>query len=257
MIPKTIHYCWFGRSPLPDLAVKCIQSWKDVLPDYEIVRWDEDSFDINSNSYAREAYDSKKFAFVADYVRLYALYTQGGIYMDTDVEVLKPLDTYLSYKAFSGFENVFSIPTGIMACEKGFEGFGELLRQYDERSFLLPDGSMDMTTNVKTITNYYLERGLKRNNTFQVIEGFALYPNIVFCPYKHEIGSRYFSKTVTIHHKYGSWIPLEERKRFKGGSGWRAKEALKRCLLNVLGKRAFDQVLLAKYHLANLVGKDA
>lgn len=251
MIPKTIHYCWFGRGPLPDIAEKCIESWKNVLSDYEIVRWDEDSFDINSNSYVREAYESRKFAFVSDYVRLYALYTQGGVYMDTDVEVLKSLDGYLFHEAFSGFENVYSIPTGIMACEKGFKGFGELLRWYDKKHFLLSDGSMDTTTNVETITNYYLKRGLKRDNSFQVVEGFALYPNIVFCPYKHEIGSRCFSRTVTIHHKYGSWIPPEERKRYKGGYGWQAKEALKRSLLNILGKRIFDRVLLAKYHLLN------
>lgn len=95
MIPKKIHYCWFGRGPLPELARKCIASWRKYLPEYEIKEWNEDNFDLDAYPYVREAYDSRKFAFVTDVVRLYALYNEGGIYMDTDVEVLKPLDSIL------------------------------------------------------------------------------------------------------------------------------------------------------------------
>ena len=105
MIPKIIHYCWFGGKPKPELAEKCIESWKKFCPDYEIVEWNEGNFNINSNLYVKQAYEAKKYAFVTDYVRLYALYTQGGIYMDTDVMVLKPLDEYLNHEAFSGFES--------------------------------------------------------------------------------------------------------------------------------------------------------
>ena len=104
-IPKVIHYCWFGRGKLPKLAKKCIKSWKKYLPDYKIIEWNEDNFDINSNQYVREAYEAKKYAFVSDYVRLYALYNYGGIYMDTDVEVIKSLDEFLIHEAFSGFES--------------------------------------------------------------------------------------------------------------------------------------------------------
>ena len=104
MIPKKIHYCWFGRSKMPELALKCIASWKKYLPDYEIKEWNEDNFDLELYPYVREAYNNRKFAFVTDVVRLYALYTEGGIYMDTDVEVLKPLDCFLNHQAFSGFE---------------------------------------------------------------------------------------------------------------------------------------------------------
>ena len=93
MIPKKIHYCWFGGNPLPSLAVKCIESWKKYLPDYEIKEWNESNFDLNYNDYVREAYEAKKWAFITDVVRLYAMVTEGGIYMDTDVEVLKPLDS--------------------------------------------------------------------------------------------------------------------------------------------------------------------
>ena len=103
--PKVIHYCWFGRNPLPESAIKCIDSWKKFCPGYQIKEWNEDNFDLSLYPYAQEAYQARKFAFVTDVVRLYALYTEGGVYMDTDVEVLKPLDAFLVHPAFSGFEN--------------------------------------------------------------------------------------------------------------------------------------------------------
>ena len=113
-IPKIIHYVWFGNQPLSDLATKCIKSWEKFAPDFQLMRWDESSFDISSNRYVMEAYQSKKWAFVSDYVRLYALYHHGGIYMDTDVELIKPIDHFLIHNAFSGFEQTDTIPTAIM-----------------------------------------------------------------------------------------------------------------------------------------------
>ena len=137
MIPKVIHYCWFGGKPLPKLAKKCLASWKKFCPDYEIIRWDESNFDVNGCDYSREAYEAKKWAFVSDYARLKVIVDNGGIYMDTDVEVVKPLDEFLSHEAFSGFENPRSITTGIMACEKGFAPFAEMLNEYYTQHFLL------------------------------------------------------------------------------------------------------------------------
>ena len=121
-IPKVILYCWFGRGEKPELAKKCIESWKKYCPDYEFKEWNEDNFDIHSNKYVEQAYNARKFAFVTDYVRLYALYYEGGVYMDTDVEVLKPIDEFLKHKAFSSFENNNTIPTGLMASEKEMNG---------------------------------------------------------------------------------------------------------------------------------------
>ena len=127
MIPKVIHFCWFGGKPLPDIANKYIDTWKRHCPNYEIKQWDETNFDIASCAYTKEAYEAKKWAFISDYVRLYAMVNEGGIYMDTDVEVLKSLDVFLNHQAFSEFEDEVSIPTGIMGCEKGFPLFKELL----------------------------------------------------------------------------------------------------------------------------------
>ena len=212
-IPKTIHYCWFGGNPLPELALKCIESWKKYCPDYEIIEWNEKNFDLTSNTYVKEAYEAKKWAFITDYVRLYAMVNYGGIYMDTDVEVIKPLDQFLVHEAFSGFEDPKNIPTGIMACEKDFTLFKELLSYYDNRHFIKEDGSYDMTTNVVTITNMCLEHGLVLNNQLQTVRGFTLYPNDVFCPKSHETGEINLTEnTHTIHHFSGSWISKEERK---------------------------------------------
>ena len=212
MIPKIIHYCWFGRKPLPNTAVKCIESWKKFLPEYEIKVWNEDTFDVRSCDYVREAYEAKKWAFVTDYVRLYVLVSCGGVYMDTDVEVKKSLDPFLDYRAFSGFQTDTEIPTGIMACEKGFPLFDELLHNYDGRRFKLEDGTFDMHTNVEAITEACLERGLVLNNTFQVIDGFALFPKQVFCAKDYKTRELEITEdTVTIHHFAGSWTDSDAK----------------------------------------------
>ena len=212
-IPKVIHYCWFGRGKLPKLAKKCIKSWKKYLPDYEIKEWNEDNFDINSNQYVREAYEAKKYAFVSDYVRLYALYNYGGIYMDTDVEVIKSLDEFLIHEAFSGFESPKDIPTGIMGCIKGHRLFKEFLGYYNDRSFINEDGSFDQTTNVAIMTKICEKYGLIKNNQLQTINGFTIYPKTYFCPLNYNNKENDFTdNTYTIHHFSGSWISNEEKR---------------------------------------------
>ncbi len=130
MIPKKIHYCWFGGAPLPDLVQKCIASWQEHCPEYEIIRWDESNFDLNCCDYVKEAYQAQKWAFVSDVARLYALVTYGGIYMDTDMELLKPLDDILQYEAISGFESNCRISAGLLSCHAKHPFFQELLHQW-------------------------------------------------------------------------------------------------------------------------------
>lgn len=213
MIPKKIHYCWFGRGKKPDIALKCIESWKKHLPEYEIKEWNENNFDLSRFSYTQEAYDARKFAFVTDVVRLYALYTEGGIYMDTDVEVLGSLDKFLNHIAFSGFEDETHVPTGIMASEKGGKWVYDNMNYYLNRHFIKEDGSFDITTNVTSITNYMLEKGLNPNNTFQDFPDLiTLYPKDVFCPKSYSNGKIYLTEnTVTIHHFAGSWLSTKQK----------------------------------------------
>ena len=226
MIPKTIHYCWFGRNPKPKLAEKCIKSWKKYCKDYEIIEWNEDNFDISSAPlYVKQAYEAKKWAFVTDYVRLWAMVNYGGIYMDTDVEVIKPLDPYLRHKAFSGFEDDIHIPTGIMACEKDFLLFDEFLHYYDDTSFYNDNGEISYITNVAVMTQICCEKGLIQNNTLQEIEGFVLYPKDYFCPisYYNNVLTK-TKNTVTIHWFAGSWHNAETKANEKA----RKKEAKKK-----------------------------
>lgn len=212
MIPKIIHYCWFGGNPLSELAEKCIESWKKFCPDYEIKEWNESNFDINYCAYVSEAYEEKKWAFVSDVARLYALVNEGGIYMDTDVEVIESLDSLLQYHAVSGFETDTAISTGLMGCEKDNPMFKELLNEYNHIHFRLQDGSLDTTTNVVRITNSCLNYGIMLNNTKQTINTFTLLPKDYLCPKDHITGEIHLTNnTLTIHHFNGSWLSDKEK----------------------------------------------
>ncbi len=208
MIPKIIHYCWFGKGEMPEMAYKCIESWKKYLPDYTLKLWNELNFDINCNAYVKEAYDARKFAFVTDYVRLYALINEGGIYMDTDVEVLKSLDDLLHLPAFSGYEsNQFSnFPTGLMASAPNGLWVKEQFAYYDNRHFLHPDGSLDMTTNTVTISNIMIANGFELNGKYQVYkEDMHCFPKDYFCPKTSTGVIKLTKNSYCIHHFAGSW----------------------------------------------------
>lgn len=211
-IPKIIHYCWFGGQPKPELAEKCIRSWKKFCPDFEIREWNEHNFDVTAApKYVQQAYALKRWAFVSDYVRLKALTELGGVYMDTDVEVVKPLEPYLEHTAFAGFEHPERVQTGLLACEKGFPLFLDFMAYYDTASFLQSDGTPDVTTNVQVLTRLCRERGMVCNDSFQQIEGLALYPREIFCPVDFETKKlKKTRKTVTIHWFSGSWHTEEE-----------------------------------------------
>ncbi|MCC8071798.1 MAG: glycosyl transferase [Bacteroidales bacterium] len=216
MIPKKIHYCWFGRGPKPELALRCIESWKKYLPGYEIKEWNEDNFDLSQWPYAQEAYEHRRFAFVSDIARLYALYNEGGIYMDTDVEVVKSLEPLMNYQAVSGFESMTRIPTGLIASISHHPIIFELLNDYKDIHFVKSDGSLDLTTNVKRVTDTMLQHGISLNNTLQTIDGFTFLPVDYLCPknYKGEM-INFTQNTLVIHHFAGSWLTDEEKLAFE------------------------------------------
>ena len=207
MIPKIIHYCWFGRGPMPELAVKCIESWHQFMPDYEYRLWNEDNFDICSNTYAYEAYQAAKFAFVSDYVRLKALYEEGGIYLDVDFMVYKAFDSLLGFHAFAGFEGSKTTPVmmGVIASEPGGQWVKEQLDLYQTRHFLV-DGKPDLTTNVRFITDHMVSKGFVSNGIEQDYEDLHVFPVDYFCP-RLTTGEYLFSENTYCEHlgEHSSW----------------------------------------------------
>lgn len=245
-IPKVIHYCWFGKNPKPPLIQKCMDSWKQVLPEYEIIEWNEDNFDVAENQYAKEAYENKKWAFVTDYVRLKVLYEHGGIYLDSDVEILKPIDRFLKDDSFSGFESKDMVPTAIMGSKPHSKFIKELLSYYDNKSFLNSDGTFDLTTNTITITKICLENGLILNGKKQIINGFVLYPQKYFCP---NSVARIFNKkpigAYTIHHSMGSW---GNNPKYTRGFFARIKRYLTGLLRKIIGSEK-TSILRKKFNI--------
>lgn len=183
MIPRKIHYCWFGRGPMPELALNCIESWHKFMPDYEYRLWNEDNFDISYNQYVKEAYSAKMYAFVSDVARLKVLAEEGGIYLDVDFEVFKPFDNLLGYKAFAGFEGSKTRPVmmGIIASEANGLWVSEQLDCYKYRSFIV-NGKPDLTTNVRFITDNMIAHGFNSNGKEQDYKDLHIFPAEYFCP---------------------------------------------------------------------------
>ncbi|HIF9166845.1 TPA: glycosyltransferase family 32 protein [Photobacterium damselae] len=218
MIEKKIHYCWFGKNPKNELILKCIESWKKYCPDYEIIEWNEDSFDVNECIYTKEAYENKKWAFITDYVRLKVLHDFGGVYLDTDVELIKSIDVFLEHNAFSGFEDNKYIPTGLMGAKKNDPWIKILLDYYDDRSFYLDDGSLDLIPNTRIITEIsekhfdFDSKNATGNDLIVLKNHVYLYPWFYFCPKSHLDGKvRICKDTYSIHHFNGSWLPKHKK----------------------------------------------
>ena len=213
-IPKVIHYCWFGKGKLPKLAEKCMASWEKHCPGYKIVCWNEDNFDINQNRYAKEAYDAGKWAFVSDYVRLKVLYDEGGIYLDTDVEIIKPLDPIIEKGGYMGFDDNGVVSTGLgFACEKGNELVGALLKDYDDIPFVAPDGTHDLTPCPIRNTKVLESLGMDINKKDQIFMGIHFFPEDYFCPMKYFTGRKVITEnSYSIHHFCASWTSSTSRR---------------------------------------------
>lgn len=218
MVPKIIHYCWFGRGQMPELAQKCIASWHKYLPEYEYKLWNEDSFDINSVPYVKEAYEARKFAFITDYIRLWALNKFGGVYMDTDVEILRPLDEFLKLPAFTGYEASSSMApvTGLMASAANGVWVKEQLAYYDGRHFKNPDGTLDLTPNTVPIANIMASNGFVIDGKYGVYKNdMHVFPVDYFCPLTSTRVLKLTSNTACIHHFAGSWVERTRWQKFK------------------------------------------
>ena len=215
MIPKTIHYCWFGRNPLPDSAVKCINSWRKFFPGYEIKEWNEDNFDVNSIPYTAEAYQARKYAFVSDYARFWILYHYGGIYFDTDVEVIKPMDDIIVLGPFMGievigtdlFETYPLVNPGLgIGAEQGLAFYSKMIDYYKSLHFMNSSGEIMDGTVVKHTTGILLECGLLPGDSFQQIEGISIYPSDFFNPFDDLTGKlKITDNTRSIHWYAASW----------------------------------------------------
>lgn len=218
MIPKIIHYCWFGRGPLPELAQKCIASWKKYLPDYEIKEWNEDNFDVNIIPYTAEAYQAKKYAFVSDYARFWILYKYGGIYFDTDVEVIRPIDDIVERGNFMGFEtdpkpqlkedaSEASVNPGLgMGVAPGLGIIKKMLDYYEGHHFEFIPGGIGQLTIVHIATEVLNQAGLKQQPGIQLVNDVWIYPTEYFCPINLKTGRIHIeANTRTIHHYAGTW----------------------------------------------------
>lgn len=212
-IPKIIHYCWFGNSEKPAIVQHCINSWKIKLPDYKLIEWNECNFDINSNQYVKEAYENKKYAFVSDYVRVYALYNMGGIYFDTDVEVFKSLDPFLDNESFWGFEEQNYIATSTIGAKKGNRLIKLFLDFYEGKSYNELSENLETSTNVQIVTNIMKNIGFEIDGKKQSIEGIgSVYPQNYFSPYDYiNLINKKDENTYTIHHFYKSWISPKDK----------------------------------------------
>lgn len=234
MIPKIIHYCWFGGNPLPEKDQKCIESWKKFCPDYKIIEWNESNYDLNKNAYMAAAYKEKKWGFVPDYARFDIIYNKGGFYLDTDVELVKPLNELISNQAYMGFEGKVWVNGGI--------GFGaeaqnyiikDLRDMYDNINFYKEDGTINLTPSPYYITDFLVSKGLKRDDSIQMIGNMKIYPTEYFAAKDYDTGVVHRTEnTISIHQYNASWMTPRKKLGLK--------------IKRIIGTRNFERLINMK-----------
>lgn len=237
-IPKIIHYCWFGKGDKPQDVIAYIDGWSRMLPNYQIVEWNEDNFNVDINDYVKEAYAAKKYAFVSDYARLFALYHQGGIYLDTDVEVFKVFDDLLDNDVVLGFEEANYIATSTICARKNSAFINEFMCIYHNRPFILPSGECDLTTNVTKLTtllekyNLVLD-GKNQSVTAKNNEVITVLDRVKFSPYDYLHKIDYSDDTsYAVHHFGATWA----------SSSSKFKKAVKGLIIKLLGSNNFKKL---------------
>ena len=230
MIPKTIHYCWFGRGELPPLAKRCIASWRQFFPDYEIKEWNEDNFDVNIIPYTADAYKAGKYAFVSDYARFWVLYRFGGVYFDTDVEVIRSMDDVLEKGPFMGLERLsprpFVAPGLGLAAGPEMDIYKSILDRFEQMDFLSENGELNPYTMIPMVTDLLEGMGLVGDGTIERVGSVIIYPPDWFNPFDDATGRlRKTENTRSIHWFAKSWLAPEP--------AW--KIAMKRMMRRLLG----------------------
>lgn len=222
MIPKKIHYFWIGGNPKPESVLYCIDSWKKYCPDYEIIEWNESNYDFTKNKYMQQAYAAKKWGFAPDYARLDVVYQHGGIYFDTDVELIRNIDHLLDNKAFFGFDRAKDTTKNNVNCGEGFgaEAYHPILKEmmaaYEALQFKKSDGSLDMTPSPLYTTKCLEKRGLKNENRDQQLGDVQIYSSDVLCPKSFgEIKLHLTERTVSIHHFDATWLDDERKRKYE------------------------------------------
>lgn len=241
MIPKVIHYCWFGKNPKSELIEKCIDSWKKFAPDFEIKEWNESNVDFSKYIYAEQAYASKKYAFVSDVVRFDVLYKYGGIYLDTDVELIKTIDEYLENNLFFGYDQKGLIATGlIMGSEAEHILLKKICDYYKENPFFLTNGRPNMTTVVTIVSDILVENNIKLNGNYYKDDLVTLYPAKLFDPYDFENNKmRLTENTVSIHHYASSWKSASDMRIYKIGM----------LVKKLVGKSLYEKIARMKHRI--------
>lgn len=217
MIPKKIHYCWFGGNPLPELAQKCIESWRKFCPDYEIIEWNESNYDVSKNLYMSQAYENKRWGFVPDYARLDIIYNHGGIYLDTDVEIIKPIDELLTLEAFAGVEqNSEYVALGLgFGAEKEHPTIKALRDYYDDLKFV-ENGELNLTPAPRINSTALESLGYRFSNEIMNTCGMTVFPSEYFCPINYDTDELTVTEnTYSIHHYTASWYDESQRYALK------------------------------------------
>ena len=232
MIPKIVHYVWFGNNPFPPKIQRCIDSWKKYLPDYEFMLWNEDTFDVNSCQFAREAFEQKKWAFVSDYARIEAIYKYGGWYLDTDIEILRPLAPFENNRVVLGTDENGAL-TALYGTEKGHSYWKKVLDHYHSMTFVRPDGTLNMAVVNEHLQGVLVGYGYVHENKFQELkEGIKVYPDDYFHVVSLEKGTKHLtSNSYAIHWQTMTWTSK---------SSHLARFIRKRILIPIFGEGFLD-----------------
>ncbi|MDY0339628.1 MAG: glycosyltransferase [Coriobacteriia bacterium] len=245
-IPRVIHYIWFGGNPKPELVVRCIDSWRRFMPDWEIIEWNESNYDVSKSPYIAGAYAARMWAFASDYARFDILGSHGGIYLDTDVELLRPiLDDVLANEAFAGMESGGAVNPGlIFGCTPSLGLLGEIMDSYETSTFDSGQPGGPQTVN-RRVTNILLEHGFRQEDVLQTVAGLTIYPSEFFCGYDQDVHrQRVTPNTISVHHYAHTW----------GAPADRARSRLQRALYSLVGDSNYRKLLYAKRRLLGVRG---